>query len=114
MGRSGATRKSLLPHALAPGLLLLAACTQTLTTDGELSTRSAELKDAAKCRHLGNAQVAVKLELILGDKNAGAAANLLVKARNLASEIGADTVVPAGEITDGVQNFRLYLCAPPS
>ena len=98
----------------ATGILLcasLAACGQRLTTDSELETRVADLKDTMQCRHLGNADLAVKPQLYPLGKEAKMTEDLLVKARNLASEIGADTVVPAGGIDEGKQTFRLYICS---
>ncbi len=92
--------------------LLLAGCGQKLTTDSRLSTQVADLKDAVKCRHLGNAQVSLPRRLYHSDAAAGTAEDLLVKARNLADEIGADTVVASSGISEGKQSFRLYLCNP--
>ena len=81
-----------------------------MTNEGELETQVADLKDTMKCRHLGNADIAVKPQLYPLGKETKMAEDLLVKARNLASEIGADTVVASGGISENKQTFRLYIC----
>ncbi len=111
-----ATTKPSRLHLLSAGLaallavLLTTGCAQRLTVDSELSTRVTNLKDAAKCRHLGNTRVTTKTRFYSGDKKTKIADALLVQARNLAHEVGADTVVPASEIDDGEQHFKLYIC----
>ena len=95
---------------LATVCALALACAEKLTLDSELGTQVAELKDTIKCRHLGNVRATVKSELYSVGKTGKIAADLLVTARNLATEVGADTVVADGGINDGKQNFRLYLC----
>ena len=97
----------LLPALLA---LLVPGCGQKLSYDSELSTQVVELKDVIKCRHLGNTRLSVPPKLYTLGGQAKMARDLLVKARNLAAEVGADTVVPINEVREGKQNFRMYVC----
>ena len=103
-----------LPLALAAALLLTAGCGQKLTAGGALTTQVGNLEDTTKCRHLGNVKVSVRTELYAVRKDQKIAEDLLAKARNIASEVGIDTVVPLDEIADGGQSFGLYICGAGS
>ena len=95
---------------LALPMLPTAGCGPGLTIDGESTTRVVELRETLKCRHLGTTRVSVNPKLYLGDSREKIADALLVKARNLAGEVGADTVVASEKISEGEQSFRLYIC----
>ena len=91
-------------------VLLITACTPKLTLESELTTQVTNLKDAMKCQHLGNTQISTSSKLTDNDEDTKIADKLLVEVRNIANEVGADTVVPISENGGGVTGFRLYIC----
>ena len=102
---------SLRPVALLSAALIAAAagCGPQPSLESE-AVQATTLTDAVKCRHLGTAKVSAGRDFLPGDKDERIKEELLTKARELAVEVGADTVAASGEITDGAQNFRLYIC----
>ena len=89
------------------------ACVPKPTIDGENIQIKAPL-ETLKCQHLGNTRITLqKSNLLLLTKNKEKIAQtLLVDARNLATRIGADTVVADKVFPDNSQAFRFYICTP--
>ncbi len=94
---------------LSAALIALSACGPRLSPESD-AVQITELIDAVKCRHLGTAKVTAGKDFLPGDKDGRIRDELLRKARDLAVEVGADTVAASGEIADGARNFRLYIC----
>ena len=98
-----------LPVALLAGLaasvaLGAAGCGVSLSHDGEM----AEVKEWAAvrdCRHLGSS--IIEVDDITNEEEYAA---VIVRARNLAGEIGADTVALKGEPDVNGQMVQLYIC----
>ena len=91
--------------------LSLVACTWVeLTPEGE-KVKVATEADVANCKNMGKATVSVKAELGGVVRNQEKVQKELeTLARNIAIDLKGDTVVPAGEITDGRQVFNVYRC----
>lgn len=89
------------------------ACAPKLTIDGKAVTTDAATK-TFKCRHLANSRITLgKFRGNLTKNPEKLAAWLLIEARNLAAELGADTVSPTGEIENMQQKFKFYVCNKP-
>ncbi|MDX9740616.1 MAG: DUF4156 domain-containing protein [Gammaproteobacteria bacterium] len=97
----------------AVGALLLQGCSWVrLTPEGE-NIRLLDRDQVAACTHLGTTTATLK------DTVAGFRRNdekvrreLATLARNAASELGGDTIVPATEPEGGRQTFDVYHCMP--
>lgn len=94
---------------LSAALIAAAGCAPKLSPEGE-AVQVAALVDTVKCRHLGVAEVSAGRRFLPGGTDDGVKDELLIKARTLAAEIGADTVVASDDVADDAQNFRLYIC----
>lgn len=91
--------------------MTLVACTWVeLTPEGE-KVKVATEADVTNCKNMGKATVSVKAELggVVRNKEK-VQKELETMARNIAIDLKGDTVVPAGEITDGRQVFNVYQC----
>ena len=93
--------------------LALSACTWVdLSPEGEKVVVLTK-EEVAKCKKVGQTVVMLR-DSVAGfersDKKVRHELNTL--ARNSASEIGGDAVVPIGEPQDGKQTFGVYDCRP--
>ena len=91
---------------------LVAGCAAPATVENDPRAQVSTLEQTGSCHHLGTSQLKLsgKAKLLIRKDDDKAARALLEKARVLADEIGADTVVPTGEVTDGERVFRFYIC----
>ena len=90
--------------------ITLTGCGVELTYDGR-NTVVGNPEEIKSCRHLGNTSLSLPIantKILNKEKIRN---NLQIEARNFAGRIGADTVIPIGELSeDGKQLFRLYNC----
>ncbi len=89
------------------------ACGSQPGFEATMTTRTASLEETAQCQYIGYTKAGITAEnaTVIETENGRAIdEKLLVETRNLASEIGADTVVPVYADGNSVKEFRLYLC----
>ena len=89
------------------------ACGSQPNLEVGMTTQMTTLEETAKCQYIGytKAGITEKNATVTATENGPAIDEKLVVAmRNLASEIGADTVVPIYEDDAIVKEFRLYIC----
>ncbi|HXK56575.1 MAG TPA: DUF4156 domain-containing protein [Gammaproteobacteria bacterium] len=93
------------------GILLTTGCTWVKPTPGGEKVRVLDADEVSTCKALGTTTVS------LVDKIAGISRNpqkvekeLQTLARNSASRIGGDTVVPISQVSAGQQRFAIYKC----
>ena len=93
-------------------VLLLSACSWVkLTPEGEKVT-VAKAEHVTNCKFSGTTTVSVKSET-LGERDLGKVkTELETLARNEASKLKGDTVVPVNDIKDGEQTFKIYQFNP--
>lgn len=91
-------------------MILLTACTWVkLTPQGEKVT-VAKAAHVTNCKFAGTTTVSVKSRT-LGERDSGKIkTELETLARNEASKLKGDTVVPVTEIKNGEQTFKVYQC----
>ncbi len=91
-------------------VLLLSACSWVeLTPEGEKVT-VAKAEHITNCKFTGTTTVSVRSTAV-GDRDmAKIKTELETLARNEASKLKGDTVVPVTEIKDGEQTFKVYQC----
>ncbi|MFN2309088.1 MAG: DUF4156 domain-containing protein [Gammaproteobacteria bacterium] len=96
-----------------PLLLALSACAWVKPTDQGARVKRAETSEVGHCRKVGTTTVSV-LDRLIGVPRGyrTLAEELATLASNEAPNLGGDTVVPAGEIIDGQQQFDVYDCEP--
>ncbi len=92
----------------------LQACTWVKVTDEGEGVRVVSAQEVGGCKELGITSNSLK------DKIAGVNRNkdkvkkeLETLARNMAADMGGDTVAPKTEIEDGKQVFTVYKCINP-
>ncbi|MEQ8858537.1 MAG: DUF4156 domain-containing protein [Pseudomonadales bacterium] len=64
------------------------------------------------CELVGNVAASTQDRVLLKRGRGKVAEELIVMARNEAATLGGDTVVPAGPMVDGRQDFKVYRCGP--
>lgn len=93
-------------------VLLLSACSWVeLTPEGEKVT-VAKAAHVTNCKFAGTTTVSVKSETVGERDLAKVKTELETLARNEASKLKGDTVVPVTEIKKGEQTFKIYQCNP--
>ncbi len=98
--------------ALAAALSMLAGCTWVTVRPEAENVRLATAEEVTGCERRGKttSQVAAKVGLFeRGEEKV--AEELAILARNEASGLGGNTVVPESAATDGRQVFGVYACA---
>ncbi len=94
--------------------LLLGACSGLkLTTDGK-KVRVLEPGEVSSCRELGKTNTSVTAKIIVDRPEKTIAKELRIIARNSASRMGGDTIVPLTVIEKGAQTFVVYKCVDPN
>ena len=95
--------------------LIISGCASIEMSSGGEKVRVLAPNDVTSCKHLGktNNSVTAKvagvkrpIETIEGE--------LMTMARNSASDMGGDTIVPLTVLTDGKQSFNIYKCIDPN
>jgi len=94
-------------------VLLLSACSWVkMTPEGEEVT-VAKAAHVANCKFAGTTTVSVKSDVVSFKRDAETMkTELETLARNEASKLKGDTIVPVTEIKDGEQTFKVYKCNP--
>ena len=94
-------------------VLLLSACSWVkLTPEGEKVT-VAKAAHVTNCKFAGTTTVSVKSDMASVDRDTEKMkTELETLARNEASKLKGDTIVPVTEIKDGEQTFKVYQCNP--
>ena len=93
-------------------VLLVSACSWVkMTPEGEQVT-VAKAAHVANCKFAGTTTVSVKARTV-GERDAGKVkTELETLARNEASKLNGDTIVPVTEVKNGEQVFKVYQCNP--
>ena len=101
--------------AVASFALLLAGCaTVDLTPEGE-KIRVLAPGEVSSCRELGKTNTSVTAKALGIPRPPETIKKELESiARNSASSMGGDTIVPLTVITDGKQSFVVYKCVDPN
>lgn len=86
---------------------LLSACAEKLLPESENVQILNGPASVSDCRHFANVLIK-NTNLLLGQEKQER--QLLIKAKNLAQELGADTVMPIPSMLKDRQSFRFYLC----
>lgn len=87
-----------------------AACTWIPLTDAGAAVSQATPAEVTGCRLVGNVSASTQDRVLIKRSRGKVAEELTVLARNEAATLGGDTVVPAGPIRDGRQDFDVYRC----
>ena len=104
---------SLLCVALLAVLVLAAGCAKDLklTPGGEKVQVQEQLIDPQNCELLTTMRVSAQSSVrAFGSSQEHAQRDIVITARNLAADKGANVVVPKGEPEDGKQTFEAYRC----
>ncbi|HEX9814149.1 MAG TPA: DUF4156 domain-containing protein [Myxococcota bacterium] len=93
--------------------LSLFCCTWVSVTDEGRNVRVLDAESAARCERIGNvgAKTADRVT-IFARSDRKVQAELESLARNEATELGGDAIVPIGFPVDGRQSFEVYRCLP--
>ena len=92
--------------------LLLSACSWVeLTPEGEKVT-VAKATHVANCRFAGTTTVSVRSTAVGERDSDKVKTELETLARNEASKLRGDTIVPASDVNNGEQTFKVYQCSP--
>ena len=94
--------------------LALTGCTWVHLTSSGDKARVLSLQEVSSCTKVGDTTASVLPRVAGVDRNKyKVEEELSVVARNAAAELGGDTVVANGGVTDGKQNFEVYRCINP-
>lgn len=100
--------------AIISATMLLAACSGLkLTADGE-KVRVLEPGEVSSCRELGKTNTSVTARIIVDRPEKTIARELRTIARNSASRMGGDTIVPLTVVEKGQRTFVVYKCVDPN
>ena len=93
---------------------LLSACTSLKLTEGGEKVRLLDPDEVSSCRNLGRTNTSVTSKVVGIERPADdVAKELAAVARNSASRMGGDTIVPLTVIENGQQTFVVYKCVNP-
>jgi len=94
------------------GLLLttLSACSFVQLTDAGHAVAQASSTDVVNCQPVGVVSATTRAKVLLNRNAAQVQEELIVLARNQAADLGANAIVPIGQVTNGGQSFRAYTC----
>lgn len=92
---------------------LLSACSTLKLTEGGEKVRMLDPDEVASCRNLGRTNTSVTAKVVFDRPADVIAEELATVARNSASRMGGDTIVPLTIIEDGQQTFVVYKCVNP-
>jgi len=94
--------------------LLGAGCKMVPVDEGSEDIRVIDAAEASACTRVGNGKFSVLDKVIGISRSREKIENDLVKlARNEALEMGANAVLPEGEIEKGQRRFGMYRCPTP-
>ena len=92
---------------------LLSACSTLKLTEGGEKVRMLDPDEVASCRNLGRTNTSVTAKVVFDRPADVIAEELATVARNSASRMGGDTIVPLTIIEEGQQTFVVYKCVNP-
>jgi hypothetical protein len=95
---------------LALTCLVVSGCTWVKLTDGGAAVDQAALEQVGDCLLVGNVSTTTQDRVLLERGRGKVAEELIVLARNEAATLGGDTIVPAGAMSNGHQDFNVYRC----
>ncbi len=93
--------------------ILLSACSTMKLTDGGEKVRVLDPSEVESCRELGKTNNSVTARVVIERPAETVAKELRIIARNSASRMGGDTIVPLTVIEAGQQSFVVYKCINP-
>ena len=99
--------------AIAAATLLIGGCSQIKLTAGGEKVRVLDPDEVGTCRELGKTTNSVTPKVVLERPADTIAKELQIMARNSASRLGGDTVVPLTIVENGEQTFVVYKCVNP-
>ena len=98
---------------LLSAAFLLSACSTLKLTDGGEKVRVLEPNEVSSCRNLGRTNTSVTAKVVFERPADVVAEELATVARNSASRMGGDTIVPLTVVENGQQTFVVYKCVNP-
>jgi len=98
---------------LISGLMLVSGCTWVKPEPGSEQVRITTPEGAEGCQRVGTASASVRDRVLGVQRKPGkVAAELDTLARGTALDLGGDTLVPAGPVSDGKREYVVYRCRP--
>jgi hypothetical protein len=92
-------------------IMLLNACAWVEQTDAGKKVTLATAQQVTACKELGKTAVSVKHTVAgMARKPHIIKEDLEKLAKNSAAEMGGNTIIPASEIVEGKQTFRVFKC----
>ncbi len=92
---------------------LLSACATTKLTEGGEKVRVLDPNEVSSCKNMGRTNTSVTAKVVFDRPADVVAEELAMIARNSASRMGGDTIVPLTIVEDGHQTFEVYKCVNP-
>lgn len=104
-------RKSLLFASIAAALFV-AGCTWVKPEPGAQAVSIRTASEITECEARGETSVSVRHRVAAIERKAGKVSDELdTLARNSATEMGANVIVPLGPVRDGKRSYGVYRCA---
>lgn len=92
---------------------VLGGCVFVQPTEEGKKVRVLTAGEVDRCQHLGNITSTVTDRIgIIVRRQDTVEDDVLQNAKNAAADMGGDTVVASGALTDGKQTFTVYRCLP--
>lgn len=91
-------------------LTLLAGCSYVQLSKGGAGVAQLNPEDANHCKAVGTVTAQTRDKVVMQRKLEKVREELTVLARNEAAALGANAIVPLGEIEQGSQRFQAYSC----
>ena len=88
----------------------LGACSFVKVSDTGATVTQANSPDVVNCRSLGEVESQTRAKVLLNRNRNSVRQELIDLARNQASGMGANAIVPVGQPIDGKQKFNVYKC----
>ena len=99
---------------LLAATIALGGCTTFKLSPGGEKVRVLDPDEVSTCREIGNTNVSVTWAVLgIPRDESVVGKELRAVARNRASEMGGDTIVPLTVIEEGKQRFVVYKCVNP-
>ena len=94
--------------------LSLGACSTIALTPGGEKVRVLDPGEVSSCRELGRTNNSVTPVIVVERSIETVAKELTILARNSATRMGGDTIVPLTIVEGGEQTFIVYKCVNPN
>ena len=98
---------------LLSAAFLLSACSTLKLTEGGEKVRVLDPNEVSSCKNLGRTNTSVTAKVVFERPADVVAEELATVARNSASRMGGDTIVPLTVVEGGQQTFEVYKCVNP-